>query len=312
MKNLKKKETVFVIVGATATGKSSLAVELAKKVNGEIISADSMQIYKGLDVGTAKVTLEEMQNIPHYMLDIKEITESYSVAEYKEECYNIIEEIINKEKTPIIVGGTGLYINAVVNNMSFAKEEENNIDNKYENTSLEELIQMLKELDSESLNTIDINNKKRVIRAIEMAEKGILKSDMTAKNDLWNANETPYDFLVIYIDMPRDILYDRIEKRIDLMDKEKLLKESKLVYDIKHLSVGPVQAIGYKEFFEYFDETKTLEECIELLKLNSRHYAKRQVTWFKKLNKDVIINGIDTKEKQVEEILKEYNERRKR
>ena len=312
MKNLKKKETVFVIVGATATGKSSLAVELAKKVNGEIISADSMQIYKGLDVGTAKVTLEEMQNIPHHMLDIKEITESYSVAEYKEECYNIIEEIINKGKTPIIVGGTGLYINAVVNNMSFAKEEENSIDNKYENTSLEELIQILKELDSESLNTIDINNKKRVIRAIEMAEKGILKSDMTAKNDLWNANETPYDFLVIYIDMSRDILYDRIEKRIDLMDKEKLLKESKLVYDIKHLSVGPVQAIGYKEFFGYFDETKTLEECIELLKLNSRHYAKRQVTWFKKLNKDVIINGVDTKEKQVEEILKEYNERRKR
>lgn len=309
---MKKKETVFVIVGATATGKSSLAVELAKKVNGEIISADSMQIYKNLDVGTAKVTLEEMQNIPHHMLDIKEITESYSVAEYKEECYNKIEEIINKGKTPIIVGGTGLYINAVVNNMSFAKEEENNIDNKYENTSLEELIQILKELDSESLNTIDINNKKRVIRAIEMAEKGILKSDMTAKNDLWNANETPYDFFVIYIDMPRDILYDRIEKRIDLMDKEKLLKESKCVYDVKHLSVGPVQAIGYKEFFEYFDETKTLEECIELLKLNSRHYAKRQVTWFKKLNKDVIINGVDTKEKQLEEILKEYNERRKR
>lgn len=309
---MKKKETVFVIVGATATGKSSLAVELAKKVNGEIISADSMQIYKNLDVGTAKVTSEEMESVTHHMLDIKEIIESYSVAEYKEECYNKIEEIINKGKTPIIVGGTGLYINAVVNNMSFAKEEENNIDNKYENTSLEELIQILKELDSESLNTIDINNKKRVIRAIEMAEKGILKSDMTAKNDLWNANETPYDFLVIYIDMPRDILYDRIEKRIDLMDKEKLLKESKLVYDIKHLSVGPVQAIGYKEFFEYFDETKTLEECIELLKLNSRHYAKRQETWFKKLNKDVIINGIDTKEKQVEEILKEYNERRKR
>lgn len=309
---MKKKETVFVIVGATATGKSSLAVELAKKVNGEIISADSMQIYKGLDVGTAKVTLEEMQNIPHHMLDIKEITESYSVAEYKEECYNKIEEIINKGKPPIIVGGTGLYINAVVNNMSFAKEEENSIDNKYENSSLEELIQILKKLDSESLKTIDINNKKRVIRAIEMAEKGILKSDMTAKNDLWNANETPYDFLVIYIDMPRDILYDRIEKRIDLMNKEKLLKESKCVYDVKYLSVGPVQAIGYKEFFEYFDETKTLEECIELLKLNSRHYAKRQATWFKKLNKDVIINGIDTKEKQVEEILKEYNERRKR
>lgn len=309
---MNKKNTVFVIVGATATGKSALAVELAKKVNGEIISADSMQIYKGLDVGTAKVTKEEMQNIPHHMLDIKDIAESYSVAEYKEECYNKIQEIIKREKAPIIVGGTGLYINAVVNNMSFIKEEGNIKKYKYNEKSLEELVEILKELDLESIKTIDINNRKRVIRAIEMAEKGNLKSDMMAKNDLWNANESPYDFFVIYIDMPRDILYDRIEKRIDLMDKEKLLKESKLVYDIRNLNVGSVQAIGYKEFFGFLDKTKTLDECIELLKLNSRHYAKRQITWFKKLNKDIVTNGMDTKEKQVEEILKEYNERRKR
>ena len=309
---MNKKETVFVIIGATATGKSSLAVELAKKVNGEIISADSMQIYKGLDVGTAKVTKGEMQNIKHYMLDIKDITESYSVAEYKEECYNKIEEIIQKGNTPIIVGGTGLYINAVVNNMVFAKEEKDIDNNKYDNISLEELIEILKNVDPESINTIDINNRKRVVRAIEMAEKGILKSNMTSKNDLWNANESPYDFFVIYIDISRDILYDRIEKRIDLMDKDVLINEAKLVYDIRDLSVGPVQAIGYKEFFGYFENTKTLEQCIELLKINSRHYAKRQITWFKKLNKDIITNGIDTKEKQVEEILKKYNERRKR
>lgn len=309
---MNNKETVFVIVGATATGKSDLAVSLAKKVDGEIISADSMQIYKYLNIGTAKITKSEMQEIPHHMLDIKEITESYSVAEYKEKCYKKIEEIIRKGKTPIVVGGTGLYINAIVNNMSFVKEDKNIHDSKYENSSLEELLEILKKLDPESIDTIDKKNKKRIIRAIDIAENGGLKSNIDAKSDLWNANDTPYNFFVIYIDIPRDMLYYRIEKRIDLMDKEKLLKEAKLIYDIRNLNVGPVQAIGYKEFFGYLDNTKTLEECIELLKLNSRHYAKRQITWFKKLKKDIITNGTDTKEKQIEEILKEYNERSKR
>lgn len=301
------KNTVIVIIGPTASGKSDVAIQLAKKINGEIISADSMQIYKELDIGTAKVTKKEMQGVPHYMLNICDINSSYSVAEYKKACYRYIDIILKRSNTPVIVGGTGLYINAVVNNMHFEKEEEIDI-KEYEKYSNEELIEMLEKLDSKALNNIDANNRKRLIRAIVMAENGNLKSNKENQNDLWQAVKSKYNFFVVYIDMPRDILYDKIEKRIDSMDKEGLIAEAKKVIRYKDSNIGAVQAIGYKELFPYIENKKTLEECLDDLKQNSRHYAKRQITWFKKLKKDLIILGTEKKEMQVEEILSKYND----
>lgn len=307
MKKLANKNKVIVIIGPTASGKSDVAIQLAKRINGEIISADSMQIYKGLDIGTAKVTKEEMQNIPHYMLNICDINSSYSVAEYKNACYKYIDIILKKGNTPIIVGGTGLYINAVVNNMCFEKEEEIDI-KKYEKYSNEKLIEILEKLDSKALDNIDVNNRKRIIRAIVMAKNGNLRSNKEEKNDLWQAGKSKYNFFVVYIDMPRDILYDKIEKRIDGMNKDDLISEAKKVLEYKDSNTGPLQAIGYKELFPYIENKKILEECLIDLKQNSRHYAKRQITWFKKLKKDLIILGTKNKEMQVEEILSKYND----
>lgn len=309
LKEVTKKD-VFVIVAPTATGKSGLAIELAKKINGEIISADSMQIYKKLNVGTAKVTKKEADGIKHHLINICDISDIFSVAEYKQNCYNKINEILKKNKAPIIVGGTGLYINAVVNNMKFDKEQPNNNED-YEHKSNEELIKILADLDKETLISIDLKNRKRLIRAINMAKLGSLKSEKTKRNDLWKSKEAVYNFFVIYIDIPRDILYDKIEKRIDSMNKRLLLEEAKLIHNIRDLNYTAVQAIGYKELFPYIDNQATLNECLNKLKISTRHYAKRQITWFKKLNKDLIINGIETKEKQIEEIIKKYNERKK-
>lgn len=301
-----EKNRVLVIVGPTASGKSAVAVELAKRINGEIISADSMQIYKGLDVGTAKVTKEEAQGINHSMIDICNIDTIFSVAEYKEKCYENIEQILKNGKVPIVVGGTGLYINSVVNNMCF--EEENNMSyDLYEDYSDVELIKLLKSIDPKALDQIDKNNRKRVIRAIVMAQNGKLKSDKIKQNDLWHPNPCKYIFFVTYIDIPRDILYDKIKRRIDDMDEGMLVREAKLVWKFKNSNIGALQAIGYKEIFPYIENKMTFSECKEILKQNTRHYAKRQITWFKKLNKDLIIDGTDTKEKQVEEIVNRYN-----
>ncbi len=312
------KQTVLVIAGPTASGKSGLAIELAKKINGIVISADSMQIYKGLDIGTAKVTLEEAQGIKHELIDIVDIEDKFSVSEYKELCYKKIEEIIAKGKVPIIVGGTGLYINAVVNNMQFEeidKETEIKIDQKLnslvEGKTSGELYDLLKQLDEKAAEKIGRGNDKRIIRAIKLNLLGINKSDIDSRNDLWQKNESNYNFLVIYIDMPRNLLYDRINTRVDHMIKNGVIEEAKMLYSMKGKSITACQAIGYKEFFEYIDGTKTLEECAEILKQKTRNYAKRQITWFKKLQDKIIVDGTEAKEKIVENILKEYNEKNK-
>lgn len=297
-----------MIIGPTASGKSNLAIKLAKKINGEIISADSMQIYKHLNIGTAKVTNKEAEGIKHHLLDICDISERFSVAEYKQKCYNKINEVLDKNKTPIIVGGTGLYINAIIHNMKFEKEQSTNIEHFAQKTN-EELIEMLTKLDKESLKSIDLKNRQRLVRAINMALSGNFKSKKEKNNTLWKKNDGCYDFFVVYIDIPRDILYDKIEKRVDEMDKKLLLKEAKLLFNIRDLNCTSVQAIGYKEFFPYLNNCDTLESCIDKLKTNTRHYAKRQITWFKKIKKDVVVDGTKTKEEQIEEILKSYNEK---
>ena len=304
---IENKNKVIVIVGPTASGKSTLGINLAKKLNGEIISADSMQIYKNLNIGTAKVTNDEMQGINHHLLDFIDVTDTYSVADFKRDCYKKIDSILSLGKVPIIVGGTGLYVNAVVNNLEFVNEndEESRLFIKqYEDKSLEELASILKSKSLELYNSVDIKNRRRV-------ERALLKATSNTKDttSLWNYNGSKYDFLVFYIDIPRDLLYDRINLRVDNMLGQGILDESKFLYDnIDKISNTATQAIGYKEFFPLFSREKSLQECVEDLKKATRHYAKRQITWFKKLEPKIIIDGTLGIEENCKIILEEYYE----
>lgn len=310
-----EKPIVIVVVGPTASGKTSLGIKIAKEVNGEIISADSMQIYKGLDVGTAKATEEEKKEAKHHLLDICNIEDKFSVADYKKKCYEKIDEILNQGKTPVIVGGTGLYVNAVLNNMNFDNEEtlEEVEKKKLYRESLEKLLaekgkeylyNMLKDLDPEAAQNIHMNNTKRVIRAIELANEGIYKGNVEKRNDLWNKNDSKYDFVTVYINMPREILYDRINRRVDAMEDSGIIEEAKMLKSMNlDKNSTALQAIGYKEFFEYLGGKETLQEALEKLKQNTRRYAKRQITWFNKLNCDLVLNE-KTDEKEIIDKLK--------
>ena len=303
----KEKPLVIVVVGPTASGKTSLGIDIAKALNGEVVSADSMQIYKGLDVGTAKATKEEQRQIKHHLLDICDIGDSFSVARYKKLCYEKLDELINKNITPVIVGGTGLYINAVVNNMNFDDyTEENNTERReklekvLEENGKEYLYNMLKEVDKNAAQNIHINNTKRVIRALELAMQDVNKSSIEKRNDLWNRNPSKYNFVTVYIDMPRDMLYDRINRRVDLMKDSGVLEEARTLKEMKlDGNNTAMQAIGYKEFFGLLDGKETLEEALEKLKQSTRRYAKRQITWFKKLGCDYVLNENMSKEELI-------------
>ncbi len=252
-----------------------------------------MQIYKGLDIGTAKATPEEMKNIKHHLIDICDITTKFSVADFKNMCYDKIDEIIKNKKNVIIVGGTGLYINSIVYDLDFNKHNVNmeyrkELENMAKEHSKEYVYDMLCKIDSKSAKDIHPNNLKRVIRAIEMANNSILKSQHMEieKSRLLNFKHPKYDFYIYCIDYPRDLLYNRINERIDEMVNTGLIKEARKVYESNLSSdVTCMQAIGYKEFFDYFNGKESIEDAIENLKKNTRHYAKRQITWFNnKLN----------------------------
>ncbi len=305
-------DKIICIVGPTASGKTGLAIELAKKIDAEIISADSMQIYKGLDVGTAKVTKEEAQGIPHHIIDICNVEDNFSVADFKKMCYDKIEEIKSRGKNVIIAGGTGLYMNAVVYDMNFEEEEQDQeLRQRLENIAKEKgneyLHKMLEEIDSESAEKIHMNNVKRVIRAIEMANKSkILKSvHMQKEKERIEKEEGKYDFIVFCIEQEREYLYNRINLRVDLMVKDGILDEARKVYDMNlPLNNTCMQAIGYKEFFPYFRGEVTLEAAIETLKKETRHYAKRQMTWFNNKLDTIKLDGSKPKDALVDEILR--------
>ena len=312
------KNTVIVITGPTASGKSGIGIELAKKLNGVVVSADSMQIYKKLDVGTAKVTETEADGIKHELIDIIDYDKNFSVSDYKDLCYDKLDEILEQGKTPIIVGGTGLYINAVVNNMEFNKFDEaleNEVNVKLEDLingkTPDEIYDLLYSMDKEAALKIGKGNGKRLIRAIKLNMLGVEKSTIDEKNDLWHKNPSKYKFLTVFLDMPRTLLYDRINKRVDIMLKQGVLEEVKMLYPLRNEKLTAVQAIGYKEFFNYLDGESSLEECTDVLKQKSRNYAKRQITWFKKLEDKLIVDASKSKDEIVKEIIDRYNEESK-
>lgn len=262
---------IIVIVGPTCTGKTKLSIELAKKYNGEIINADSTQIYKDNDIATAKVSLEEMEGIEHHLLSIKELSENYTVFDYQRDARNCINKIIDKGKIPILVGGTGLYIKSVLYDYKF--NLENNKKETYDQYNNEELYKKLLSIDPKT--EIHPNNRKRVERALDYYfanNKPISSKEKT--------NKILYDAIIIGLTTDRNILYEKINERVDKMLESGLLDEAHRIYESGFRTKAVLTPIGYKELFPYFEGKENLDNAILLMKQNSRHYAKRQYTWF--------------------------------
>lgn len=287
---------IVVITGPTAVGKTKLSVEIAKKINGEIINADSTQVFKDLDIATAKVTNEEMENIPHHLLDIKNINEDYTVFDYQKDCRNKIDEILNKNKIPILVGGTGLYIKAALYDYKFNEET---IKNDYSNYTDKELYNKLLEINPKT--EIHENNRKRIERELDKYSNNSVNNEKT--------NKLLYDVVFIGLTTDRETLYSRINNRVDQMINNGLIEEAKKIYNTNIRTKAVLTPIGYKELFNYFDNKCTLEESIELIKQKSRRYAKRQYTWnrhqFNLKWFDVDFNNFDNTINEVLEYIEE-------
>lgn len=282
---------LIVIAGPTASGKTSLSIELAKKVNGEIISADSMQIYKYMDIGTAKIKEEEKEGIKHFLVDELYPDEEFNINIFQKMAKEAIDEIISKGKIPIIVGGTGFYIQSVVYDIEF---EDTNKDEQYreelesiaKNKGNKELHNMLEKVDKDSAKKIHENNVKRVIRALEFYKQTGLP--ISKHNEEEKNKETPYNLLFYVLNMDRDVLYDRIDRRVDIMINEGLVDEVKKLIDMGYSKdLVSMKGLGYKEIIGYLDGCYDLDRAIYILKRDTRHFAKRQLTWFKR-EKDVI------------------------
>ena len=261
---------IIVITGPTCVGKTKLSIELSKRLNGEIINADSTQIYRNLDIATAKIKEEEKENIPHHLFDIKSITEDYTVFDYQKDARDKIDDIIKRQKTPILVGGTGLYIKAALYDYKFDVRDKFN----YDNLTNEQLYDKVIKLDPN--NKIHINNRKRLENALNYMEL-----NHTAFSEKEKTDRLLYDTLFIGLTTDRKILYERINNRVYKMIDEGLIDEAKKIFDSNIRTKAVMTPIGYKELFPYFEGSKKLNECISTIQKNSRHYAKRQYTWFK-------------------------------
>ncbi len=306
---MSEKIPVLAVVGPTASGKTALSVELAKLYNGEIISADSMQIYKGMDIATAKPSVEEMQGVPHHLIGLLDRNTSFSVANYVDIAKEKINYIKNCNKLPIVVGGTGLYISSLLENIQFS-EIKSDLDLRArlvaeaEEFGNEALLEKLKKIDIETADTLHANNLIRIVRAIEVYElTGRKLSELKVESRRLGS---PYDYKMIGLTFSdRDILYNRINKRVDIMVENGLVEECEAVYKAESNEEGDKilitsnQAIGYKELIPYFKGTSSLAECLEKIKLETRHYAKRQLTWFRRNEKInwIMLDKFDTMEK---------------
>lgn len=298
------KPTVIVIAGPTASGKTALSIKLAKELNGEIISCDSMQIYKEMDIGTAKVTKEEAEGIKHYLIDIISPNKRYTVSNFKKDSKNAIKEILNKGKTPIIVGGTGLYVDSLIyeieyQDMEFDINYRNELIEKAEtNEGLKELYEQAKTIDSKAMEKISSNDKKRIIRVLEIYKAtGKTKTELEI---LSRQKEVEYNYKVFVVNIDREKLYNRIDKRVDIMIENGLVEEVEKIYNKYNEFPTAMQGLGYKEVVEYLQGKITKEEMIEKIKKESRHYAKRQLTWFRKDKNFIWLNSEDGIEKNIE------------
>lgn len=295
---------VIVIAGPTASGKTDLAIKLAHEINGEIISADSMQIYRGMDIGTAKPTMEERQGIPHYLIDIVDPDEEYSVAHFQRDAKNCIREILNSGKVPIVAGGTGLYINSLVYNINFSEttadwEYRKQLEEIARDKGPEELHRFLQKVDPVSAEKIHPNNIKRVIRALEVFKT---TGKPISQHQLESRTEKPeYEFKIFGLEMDRKILYERINKRVDKMMEMGLYEEVEGLLEKYSPDLVSLQGIGYKEIISAIKGEYSLEEAVEKIKLNTRHLAKRQITWFKKTEN---LRWIDTGNTETRAIIK--------
>ncbi|GAB6149900.1 tRNA (adenosine(37)-N6)-dimethylallyltransferase MiaA [Clostridium novyi] len=288
------KQDLFILAGPTAVGKTDISIKLAQKLNGEIISADSMQIYKHMDIGSAKITEAEKEGIPHHLIDFVSPFDEFSVAEFKEKSKNAIKDIASRGKLPMIVGGTGFYIDSLIFNYDFAntyKDEEyrEHLKNLASEHGKEYVHELLKDIDEVSYKKLYPNDLKRVIRALEVFKlTGKTISEFNKEQDIF---DIPYNVYYFVLNMDRSKLYERINKRVDIMMEKGLIEEVK---SLQNMGCTPdmqsMKGIGYKEILYYLDGKLSLDEAVELIKKGSRHYAKRQLTWFRKDNR---VNFID-------------------
>ena len=308
---MQNKPKVIVICGPTASGKTGLSIELAKKINGEIVSCDSMQIYKDMNIGTAKPTKEEMQGIPHYMLDFVSPDQRYSVADFQKGALEAIEKILKKGKVPIVVGGTGLYVNSLVQNINYSTvpvdtKYRNLLEKKIEKEGLNTLYEEAKAIDEKAMEIISPNDKKRIMRVLEIYHQTGKTKTMLEENS--HINPPPYNYIIFAIDMEREKLYERINKRVDIMLEQGLIEEVQNILKKYKNFPTAMQGLGYKEVVSYLNGEFSKEQMVEILKMETRRYAKRQLTWFRKDKSIKWINGLAPIEENIQSILEEYSE----
>ncbi len=297
-----EKPKIIVICGPTASGKTGLGIELANKINGEIISCDSMQIYKDMDIGTAKPTEEERKMAKHYLVDFVEPNERYSVSNFKKDAEETIKEILNKGKQPILVGGTGLYINSLIYNIVYKEEKiDLNFRKELDNIDLKELYEKASKIDPEAIKKISQNDRKRITRILEIYHStGKTKTELEKES----RHELEYEYKIFVLSMDRDILYERINKRVDMMIEAGLIDEVKNILGKYKEFPTAMQGLGYKEVVEYLENKISKYEMIEKIKQESRRYAKRQLTWFRSYKNAIWLDGIkNTKEENAQIII---------
>ena len=295
-----KNNKLIIILGPTASGKSNMAVKLAKKFDGEIISADSRQIYKEMDIGTAKITKEEMSGIPHYMIDIVKPDNNFTLAQFQKKTIKIIKDIQNRNKLPFLVGGTGLYIQSVVDNLKIPKTKPNKkLRNELEELTNQELINKLKKIDPKALEIIDIKNKRRLIRALEIC---LLTKELFSEQR--KKNKPIFETLQIGIKLNTKNLEQRITRRIEEMIKDGLIKENEKLLKKYGNKPYSMSGIGYQEVILYLKNKITLKQAKELIKIHTRQYAKRQITWFKRDEKIKWVKNYSKAKKIIKEFIK--------
>jgi len=310
------KNKLIILAGPTASGKTSVSIDLAKRLGGEIISADSMQVYKYMDVGTAKISVEEMQGVKHHLIDVLDPKEDFNIVKFQNMVKCSIEEIVKNGHIPILVGGTGFYIQSVIYDIDFNNEDDNSsvrkkLEEEYDTLGADFMHEKLKKIDIVSAQNIHKNNKKRIIRAIEYFLMN--NEPISSHNEVQREKKSPYDYRFFVLNPPRDILYERINKRVDIMVENGLVDEVKKLREMG-LSTANIsmQGIGYKEIIEYLDGEVSLETAIENIKQNTRHMAKRQVTWFKRENDVIYVDpfSFESNDKIVDYMIEKINTER--